>query len=190
MKNKNLVVIDYQNDFVKLDGALTCGQSAIDIENSIVNKIKSYKDENIFVTLDTHYTTNWDEDRKSPEGEIYPLHCVLNTPGHDLFGQVGDILKDMEHTKIYKNTFATDKLAKKIIEKNNCDSKVIVEICGVATSVCVFQNTILLYNYFVTNNIDFQIIISKNSVACFNAELEKITLNYLVSTLGVKVEGI
>ncbi len=189
MDNKNLVVIDYQNDFVKLDGSLTCGQSGIDIESDIVSKIKSYKNNNIFVTIDTHYDNNWEEDNKTPEASIYPKHCIMGTEGHKIYGKVNEALENINHTIVYKNTFATDKLAKKIIEKNNCDKKIIVEICGVATSVCVFQNTILLYNYFVTNNIDFQIIIDKSCVACFDAELEKTTLNYLVSTLGVTVNG-
>ncbi len=65
MSNKNLVIIDYQNDFVALDGGLTCGEPAIAIENNIVNKIQEYKSDNIFVTFDTHIEDNWKEDSET-----------------------------------------------------------------------------------------------------------------------------
>ncbi len=186
--NKNLVIIDYQNDFVKLDGSLTCGEPAIKIENNIVSKIEQYKSENIFVTFDTHKDSEWEEDSVSTEGKIFPKHCVMYTEGHELYGNVGEKLKEVEHTKVYKNTYATPKLVKEIIEKNDVNEKIVVEFCGVATNICVFQTVIFTYNYFVTNGIEFDIIIDKDCVASFDEQLEKSSLDYLVNTLNVTLK--
>lgn len=188
---KNLVIIDYQNDFVALDGGLTCGQPAIDIENNILNLIDNYNGDNIFVTLDTHYTTDWgteqNKDLKTNEAEIYPLHCVYNTDGHKLFGKLEKKLSDVEHEIIYKNSFASDKLVKSILYKNDPNLPIEIKFCGVATNVCVFQNIILLYNYLVQNNLTFSIVVDKNCVASFDSELEQQSLDYLKNVLGVIV---
>ncbi len=188
MNNKNLVIIDYQNDFVKIDGSLTCGEPAIAIENNIVNKIEEYKKNNIFVTFDTHVEADWQDDSKSCEGKLFPKHCVMNTNGHELYGKVKTTLENIHYTKIYKNTYATAKLAKELIMKNNVNEKIFVEFTGVATNICVFQNIIMLYNHFVTNGIEFEIILNKNCVASFDATLEEQSLNYLVNTLGITVK--
>lgn len=182
---KNLVVVDYQYDFVALDGNLTCGESAVSIEQNIISLINKYKNNNIFITYDTHYETDWNENDKSNEADIFPMHCVYNTKGHDLYGKINDTLVGIEHEKIYKNSFATEKLVKSILLKNDPNEPIEVQFCGVATNVCVFQNVILLYNYFVQNNVKFSIVIDKNTVASFNSELENQALEYLKSTLGI-----
>ncbi len=184
---KNLVIVDYQNDFVSIDGILTCGKEAVEIEHNILSLVDRYKDDNIFVTYDTHYETDWNENSKTNEAHVFPMHCVYNTNGHQLYGALADKLKNVPHEDIYKASFATEKLVKSIIMKNDPNEPIIVQFCGVATNVCVFQNVILCYNYFVQNNLNFQIIIEKNSVASFDKVLEKQTLDYLKDNLNVKV---
>ena len=49
-----LLVIDYQNDFVADDGALTCGKMAQDIEDNILAAIDLYEKDTIYFTKDTH----------------------------------------------------------------------------------------------------------------------------------------
>ncbi|MFV0518948.1 MAG: cysteine hydrolase family protein [Lachnospirales bacterium] len=185
---KNLVIIDYQYDFVALDGKLTCGQSAIDIEKNILALISEYKNENIFITYDTHNEIDWEDDTKKNEAEIFPCHCIDGSEGFELFGGLNKAIEDISVTKVYKNTFASEKLVKSIIMKNDPNEEILVQFCGVATNVCVFQNVILLYNYFVQNGIKFSILIDKNTVASFDETLEKQALDYLVNTLGVKIK--
>lgn len=184
---KNLVVIDYQNDFVAIDGLLTCGESAINIEQEVLSLVDKYKGENIFVTYDTHYENDFSEDNMSKEAEIYPMHCIFETKGHDLYGKLKDKIETVEHQKIYKNSFGSEKLAKKILEKNDPNEPVLVEFCGVSTNVCVMQNVIILHNYFVANNIKFSIVINKNAVASFDDEKGAEALSYLKDILGVKI---
>lgn len=184
---RNLVIIDYQYDFVALDGLLTCGQPAIDIEPNILNLIELFKDDNIFVTYDTHYAKDWNEGTLTNEAKIFPMHCVFETKGFELFGKLNDKLSTINHDKIYKNSFATEKLIKKILEKNNPNKELSIEFCGVATNVCVFQNVLLAYNYLVQNGVPFSITIHKNAVASFDSTLEQQALDYLKNTLGVKI---
>ncbi len=189
MKNiqKNLVIIDYQYDFVALDGKLTCGQSAIDIEENISILIDKYKGENIFVTYDTHYESDWEKDKKTNEAMLYDIHCVYDTKGHEIFGSIAEKLARVDHEKIYKTSFATEKLIKSIVMKNDPNEPILLQFCGVATNICVFQNVILCYNYLVQNNLNFEIILEKNSVASFDDVLAKQALDYLEMTLNVKV---
>lgn len=185
---KNLVIIDYQNDFVELDGKLTCGQSAIDIEKNIIALIDDYKNENIFVTYDTHYENQWEDGKETNEAKVFPKHCIFETKGHSLYGKLEDKLSDTKYESIYKNSFATEKLVKAILLKNDPNMPIDVKFCGVATNICVFQNVIMLYNYFVQNNIKFSISIDENAVASFDDELERQSLEYLKNTLGVIVK--
>ncbi len=190
MKNiqKNLVIIDYQYDFVAIDGDLTCGESAINIESNILELVDKYKENNIFVTYDTHYESDWTGNKKSNEARIFPIHCIYGTKGHELYGKLGEVLEHVEHEKIYKTSFGTEKLIKSIIMKNDPNEPVSIQFCGVATNVCVFQSIILCYNYLVQNNVDFEIIVDKNTVASFDDKLEKEALNYLENTLNVKIK--
>ncbi len=184
---KNLVIVDYQNDFVSVNGILTCGEDAVGIEANILSLVDKYKDDNIFVTYDTHYETDWNNETKTNEAQVFPMHCVYNTDGHKLYGKLAQKLAEVPHEEIYKASFATEKLVKSIIMKNDANEPIIVQFCGVATNVCVFQNVILCYNYFVQNNLNFEIIIERNSVASIDKVLEKQTLDYLQENLNVKV---
>ncbi len=184
---KNLVIVDYQYDFVAIDGKLTCGESAIAIENNILNLIDEYKNENIFVTLDTHYETDWDENTKTNEANVFPLHCVYETDGHKLYGKVEEKLQGTKYKTIFKNSFASEKLIKNILLANNPNEPIEVEFCGVATNVCVFQNILLTYNYLVQNNVPFKLVLNKNCVASFDEKLENDSIEYLKNVLGVTV---
>ena len=48
---KALLVIDYTIDFVALDGALTCGQPGIELENYITSLTEKFLDEGHFVAM-------------------------------------------------------------------------------------------------------------------------------------------
>lgn len=185
---KNLIVVDYQNDFVDLNGTLNCGETGIKIDVNISNKIADYSNDNIFVTFDTHTTDEWTDNNRTPEGKIHPAHCIINTWGHELYGRTKEALEKVKYTPIYKNTYATNKLVKEIMENNDCSKEIEVEFVGVATNICVLQNIITLYNFLVTNNIKFKIYVDKSCVASFNKELEDQSIIYMENTLGVIIK--
>lgn len=185
---KNLVIIDYQNDFIDLEGTLNCGQDGIDIDNNISRLIGDYKDKNIFVTFDTHTLNEWSDENRSPEGTLYPAHCVINTWGHEIYGKTKEALEGVKYIPIYKNTFATNKLAKEIIERNDCSKEIEIEFAGVATNICVLQNIILLYNYLVMNNIKFKFYVHRVNVASFDRALGEQALSYMEDVLGINIK--
>ena len=87
-----LMVVDYQNDFV--DGALGF-PGAEKLEKPIADKIAAYREagDEVAFTFDTHRRDYLD----TQEGKNLPVaHCVEGTPGHDLYGQVADCLRDSD----------------------------------------------------------------------------------------------
>ena len=84
---KALLIIDYTNDFVADNGALTCGKPAQELEDYLVqlaNRFYQNGDYVIFPT-DAHC-----RDRFSPEAKLFPPHNVVGTPGQQLYGKVND----------------------------------------------------------------------------------------------------
>lgn len=86
MKNKIkvLVVIDVQNDFITGTLANKDAQNAIP---NIVEKIKNFDGDVIYLTMDTHFKNYLD----TPEGKKLPVkHCIYGTDGWRVTSQVED----------------------------------------------------------------------------------------------------
>ena len=67
---KILIVIDMQNDFI--DGSLGTKEAEA-IVKGVTDKIKEYKKEDVFATMDTHK----DSYLQSQEGKNLPVeHCI------------------------------------------------------------------------------------------------------------------
>ncbi len=130
---KCLIVVDYQNDFVS--GTLGYPEAAA-IEANIANKIAEYRgrgDEIIF-TLDTHGK----DYLQTQEGQNLPVpHCIDNTPGHALYGQVAQLRADGDRI-FRKNTFGSGALYE-YLKENPFDS---IELLGVVSNICVISNAI------------------------------------------------
>ncbi len=132
--SKLLIVVDYQNDFVS--GSLGF-QKALQLEENIVNKIESYRENNeeIVFTFDTHeenYLT-------TQEGLNLPIaHCAKDTWGWQLHGKVANYCT--ENTKsFYKGSFGSIQLADYLKSK----SYESIELVGVVTNICVISNAII-----------------------------------------------
>ena len=132
---KILVVVDMQKDFV--DGALG-SKEAVAIVPAVVEKIKSYSIEDIFVTRDTHQP-NYME---TQEGKNLPVvHCVEGTDGWQLDERVSQVVEGA--TFINKPTFGSTVLVdtiKAISEKEDIE----IELVGLCTDICVVSNALLL----------------------------------------------
>ncbi len=132
---KLLVVVDMQKDFV--DGSLGT-KEAVAIVPSVVDKIKSYNINDVFVTRDTHQT-NYME---TQEGKNLPVeHCIEGTAGWQLDENVAKVVEGA--TFINKPTFGSTILAdtiKKISEKEEIE----IELIGLCTDICVVSNALLL----------------------------------------------
>ena len=99
MKNKTLVVIDYQNDFVK--GSLG-SPAACAILPNVKAKIEEARKngDHIIFTHDTHY----DDYLSTQEGRKLPVtHCIDGTPGWEIaYG-----LDNFPHSIIRKTEFGS-----------------------------------------------------------------------------------
>ena len=132
---KILIVVDMQKDFV--DGALGTAE-AVAIVPAVVEKIKEYKKEDIFVTRDTHQK----DYLSTQEGCNLPVeHCIEGTPGWELDSKVAEAVSGA--AVVNKPTFGSTALVdmvKKIAEKEDIS----IELIGLCTDICVVSNALLL----------------------------------------------
>lgn len=135
-KKKFLVVVDIQNDFV--DAALGTAEACAIIP-SAAEKIRSFDGE-IFVTYDTHFE-NYME---TAEGKKLPVpHCIKNTEGWKLNGEIQKALEGKKYTEVEKYTFGSDKLPD-LIRNAAGGNDFSVELIGLCTDICVVSNALIL----------------------------------------------
>ena len=149
-KNKVLVIVDMQNDFI--DGSLGT-KEAQGIVDKMVEYIKNFNGD-IITTQDTHYN---DSDLNfnyfnTMEGKKLPvLHCVIGTDGWKINSKIEEACKEnaekngTNYSTILKLTFGSDKLPE-IINKGSRKNGQYDEVymCGVCTDICVVSNALLL----------------------------------------------
>lgn len=133
-KNKLLIVIDYQNDFV-------CGslgfEKARTLEKPIADKIEEYRKSggDVAFTFDTHGKNYL----STSEGKNLPIvHCVRDTDGWELYGNIKKLRQSGDKC-FYKPCFGSSELFD-YLRENNYES---VELVGVVTSICVISNAVL-----------------------------------------------
>lgn len=167
-----LVVVDYQNDFV--DGALGF-PGAEKLDEKIVSRIKEYLDngDTVFYTMDTH-TNDYLNTR---EGKQLPVpHCIIGTKGWELYGKVGETLKDgVNAVMLKKSTFGVSPSVMDSELFNFKDDVESVELCGLVTNMCVVSNAVVFQAKFP----NAQIIVDSNLCDSFDRSLHEQTLNVL-----------
>ncbi len=163
MKNKALVVIDYQNDFVY--GALGT-QEARSISNNIKTKVKEARTNGnlVIFTHDTHF----DDYLSTREGRWLPVpHCLSESKGW----MIADNIDDFPHSIVRKYDFGFfgwyDVLSK-------CD---VVELVGVCTDICVVSNALILRSLFS----DMEIVVDASCCAGTTPEAHKAALQVMKS---------
>ena len=138
MAKKILVVVDAQNDFI--DGSLR-NEEAIKAIPALVEKIRSFDGDVIFVTKDTHGEDYMD----TPEGKKLPVvHCVKGTPGWEINKEVSAALSDSKADVrfIEKPTFGSYELVNDLREL--CSEGADIEFIGFCTDICVVSNALLV----------------------------------------------
>lgn len=134
LKNKVLIVIDYQNDFV--DGSLGFPK-AVEMHDKMIEKIINHYNNGGYVvfTKDTHkadYLT-------TREGKALPVeHCIEGTRGHSLYGgleRISEVLTDSyQGMVVNKRTFGLHIGGDLGRVLENAES---IELCGICTNICV-----------------------------------------------------
>jgi len=177
---KALLVIDYTNDFVAEDGALTCGQPGIQLENYITALTESFLDEGhvVIMPVDVHEK----DDPYHPESRLFPPHNIRGTSGRHLYGKLNELFEKRKEEMIWMDktrysAFAgTDldiQLRSRGIEE--------IHLVGVCTDICILHTAVDAYN------LGYNIVIHERGVASFDAAGHEWALRHFEKTLGASV---
>lgn len=186
MKNvrKALLNIDYTNDFVAVDGSLTCGEPGRALHDYIVKTTTDFYENDDYVAflIDKHFVN----DENHPESKLFPDHNIAGTEGRNLYGDLEAVyqsIKDADNVEYFDKTrysaFVGTNLELKLRERNIQE----VHIVGVCTDICVLHTAIDAYNK------GFDIVVHEEGVASFNQAGHEWTLDHIVHTLGGTVLG-
>ena len=138
MKNKNLVIVDMQVDFITGALANPNKEWAKKVIQNILKLIKEF-DGKIWFTRDTH-SANYME---TQEGKNLPVpHCIKGTPGWEIIPELRDYVT--ENNVIDKNTFGFPYWAAVLGDHETYAGIEIppteVYLAGTVTSICVDSN--------------------------------------------------
>lgn len=179
---KALLNVDYTNDFVAVDGALTCGRPGQDLHDYIVQMTKQFYSSKDYVAflIDQHY----ENDIYHPENDLFPPHNIDGTEGRKLYGELEELyqeIKNSENVEYFDKTrysaFAGTNLELKLRERKIEE----VHIVGVCTDICVLHTAVDAYNK------GFNIVVHEQGVASFNQAGHEWALDHFVHTLGAQV---
>lgn len=150
-KNRFLIVVDMQNDFITGSLGTEEAQRIVPIcEYHIKRRIK--EGYNVVATMDTH-----DEDYLStPEGKKLPVeHCIRNTWGWQFEERIGKLIDECiagdcpnRCTRVMKPNFGSLELPCVITYMADGDTPESIELIGLCTDICVITNALLLKTYF------------------------------------------
>lgn len=179
---KVLLNVDYTNDFVAEDGALTCGVPGQELHDYIVETTKNFHAAGDYVAflIDHHF----ENDTHHPERKLFPPHNIDGTDGRKLYGdleQLYEEIKTDENVEYFNKTrysaFAGTNLEIKLRERGIEE----VHIVGVCTDICVLHTAVDAYNK------GFKIVIHEKGVASFNQDGHEWALQHFEHSLGAEI---
>jgi nicotinamidase-related amidase len=177
-----LIIIDYTNDFVANDGALTAGQPAIALEDRIVELANEFNQRGDYVILPTDLHTA--DDPFHPETKLFPPHNEANTWGREYFGKLQTWVNEHQADKLTyifpKNrysSFANTNLDNFLRERGITE----IHLVGVVTDICVLHTAVDAYN------LNYDVTVHPSGVASFNQAGHEWALDHFKNTLGFKV---
>lgn len=137
MKDKLLIVIDMQKDFV--DGALGTAE-AQDILPAVEEKVENWPGRVIF-TKDTHEEGYL----STQEGSLLPVkHCMKGTEGWRLAGNLERIQQQKNWPVYEKPAFGSMELMEAVKGMHREHPIESIECIGLCTDICVVSNVLIL----------------------------------------------
>ncbi|UOQ95253.1 cysteine hydrolase [Halobacillus shinanisalinarum] len=178
--NRALIVIDYTNDFVANEGALTCGEPGQKIEDSLVQATVDFlkKEEYVVMAVDVHE----EGDPYHPETKLFPPHNLRGTEGRRLYGKLKH-LYDVHRSEVY----FMDKTRYSAFHGTDLDGKLRergineAHLVGVCTDICVLHTAVDAYN------LGYKIVVHKDATASFNISGHEWALEHFKNVLGAEV---
>ena len=145
--NKILVIVDMQNDFINIGGALMVPNAGKVCDN-VVRKIRNWDGDSIICTYDTHLQEHY---LNTEEGKNIPVHCVYKTWGLELHEFIYQALVEYMFARdenlflaIEKDTFGAIDELPAAIEEACPENPFEIHICGLCTDICVISNALIL----------------------------------------------
>ncbi|MHA8262788.1 cysteine hydrolase family protein [Lactobacillaceae bacterium Melli_B3] len=180
--NEALLIIDYTNDFVADDGALTCGKPGQALDLNIVDLANEMQSEGAWIYLPTD--VHKPGDSYHPETKLYSPHNVRGSWGRKLFGATDEWYqqnKDDDKVRFFDKTrysaFAGTDLDIRLRERK-VDT---VHLTGVCTDICLLHTAVDAYN------LCYNIVIHKSCVATLSDNAQEWALNHFKNCLGAKI---
>mgnify|MGYP003362907692 CR=1 FL=1 len=177
-----LLVIDYTNDFVADQGALTCGQPGQQLAPAIVSLAEQMRSNGDWVLLPTDVHTP--NDPYHPESQLFPPHNVRDSWGRELYGPLRDWYNDHQtETTVWQfdktrySAFAGTDLDLRLRERH-VDS---LHLVGVCTDICVLHTAV------DASNLGYQLVIHENAVTSFDPAGHAWALRHFKNTLGATI---
>ncbi|TSB47210.1 cysteine hydrolase family protein [Alkalicoccobacillus porphyridii] len=179
---KALINIDYTNDFIAEEGALSVGEPGRAIESEVVKVTKQFVDNGDFVVfaVDVHDK----EDPYHPENSLFPPHNLRNTEGRHLYGALGEYYNEVkENPQVYfmdktrYSAFVGTDLDIKLRERGITE----VHLIGDVTDICVLHTAIYAYS------LQYKIVIHQQAVASFNQAGHEWALEHFQQSLGATI---
>ncbi|MBF0779885.1 MULTISPECIES: cysteine hydrolase family protein [unclassified Granulicatella] len=175
---KALIVIDYTNDFIATNGALTCGTVGQNIEHAIASLVKEFQANQDFIVFATDKHEK--QDKYHPENKLFPPHNIVGTTGRHFYGELDVLAQDVNIYKMDKrrySSFAGTDLDSRLRERSITE----IHLCGVCTDICVLHTAIEGYN------LGYDIVVHKLAVASFDDVGHHYALKHLEHVIGAKV---
>lgn len=180
--DKVLLNIDYTNDFVAKDGALTCGEPGQLLEDFMVSITEQFINNGDLVvfSIDKHS----EKDEFHPESKLFPPHNIEETDGRLLYGELNEVYQANKNSdnviwqdKTRYSAFIGTDLELKLNERGIKE----IHIVGVCTDICILHTAIDAYNK------GFDIIVYEAGVASFSQVGHEWALDHFENSLGAKV---
>lgn len=177
-----LLNIDYTNDFVAEDGALTCGEPGQAIHDKVLALTKDFFEAGDYIafTIDRHE----EGDTFHPESNLFPPHNLKGTDGRQLYGELEAYYQSIKESdtvyysdKTRYSAFKGTDLEMKLRERGITE----LHLVGVCTDICVLHTAVDAYNK------GFKIVVYKDAVASFNPIGHEWALTHFTDTLGATV---
>ncbi|MCH4057105.1 MAG: cysteine hydrolase [Lactobacillaceae bacterium] len=177
---RGLVVIDYTNDFVATDGALTTGAAGQKIAPDLLQVTKDFVNNHDFVVMavDGHDPA----DQYHPENKLFPPHNVIGTAGRHLYGELADYYQQNQQQiywldKRHYSAFCGTDLDSRLRERRITE----LHLVGVCTDICVLHTAVDAYN------LGYEIVIHQAAVASFDPVGHQWALGHFKNTLGAQI---
>ena len=176
--NKALIIIDYVNDFVAEDGALSCGAPAQAIDGAMAALARGFiNDGGLVVVANDCHAPN---DAFHPESKLFPPHCLAGSRGAELYGETKAAVDGSNAVRLDKSrysAFAGTCLDILLRERGITE----LHLAGVCTDICVLHTAVDAYN------LGYKITVRKNCVASFNQAGHEFALAHMKNTIGAEI---